>query len=105
VDSKDKCPPAYDEALIPVSFRCLEIGSDSIEYATQIESISRDGFLMTSPKRLKVGSRLSLRLRVPPEISGSPFWETRCTGHVTAQQRLKDGRPAYRVEIETAFPI
>jgi hypothetical protein len=69
--------------LIPVSFRCLEI--DSIEYASQIESISRHGLLMSSPKRLKAGSQLSLRLRIPPEISGSAFWEIRCTGHVTAQ--------------------
>jgi hypothetical protein len=97
-------PQVYKQMPIPVSFRCLETGSEEIEYTTRTVSIFHNGFVMSSPRRLRVGGLLSLRLRVPPEISGSPFIETRCTGYVKAEQKLKDGSLGYRVEIETALP-
>lgn len=70
-----------------------------MEYATTTISIFQNGFVMSSPRRLRVGCPLSLTLRVPPEVSGSPFRHIRCTGHVKTEQTLTGGELAYRVEI------
>lgn len=97
-------PSIFNQLPIPVSFRCLEFGSDTIEYATETISIFHNGFVLSSPRKLRVGSLLSLRLRIPTEISGGLFRETRCTACVALEQRLKSGALAYRVEIEMALP-
>lgn len=94
----------FNQLPIPVSFRCLEIGSDDVEYATKTISIFQNGFVMSSPRKLRVGGLLSLRLRLPREDSGSPFRESRCTGFVVSEHRLINGALAYRIEIETALP-
>ena len=85
---------------IPVSFHCSELGSGAAEYATKAVSIFQNGFVITSPEKLKTGSFLSLRLRVPPEISGGPFWESHCAdARVITEQLLKSGELGYRVKI------
>lgn len=93
----------FDHFPIPVSFRCLEIGSETFEYATEVISIFNEGFVMSSPRTLRVGTLLVLRLRVPTELPGSPFHEIHCKGCVTSEQRLKDGKLGYKVEIKTAL--
>ena len=89
---------------IPVRFRCFEIGCAGLEVPTQTLNISCSGLFLLSPQRLKVGSKLSLNLRVPTEISGSVFTELRCRGRVVHEQELRDGRLGYGVEIEQMAP-
>ena len=86
---------------IPISFRCSELGSGAAEYATKAVSIFQNGFVITSPEKLKTGSFLSLRLRVPPEISGGPFWESHCADAVVTEQLLENGEVGYRVKIKS----
>ena len=89
---------------IPVRFRSFEIGCAELEIPTQALNISRNGLFFASPQRLKVGSKLSLNLRVPTELSGSVFSELRCRGRVVHEQELKDGTIGYGVEIEQMSP-
>ena len=86
---------------VPVSFRCVGIGYDAIEYATHVVSIFQNGFVISSPCVLRAGSSLALKLRLPPEVSGGFYRYVRCTARVTEKQLLKDGTLAYKVEIET----
>jgi hypothetical protein len=91
---------------IPVRFRCFEIACANLEIPGQTINISRSGLFLISAQRLKVGSSLSLTLRVPTEISGSAFNELRCTGRVVHEQKLKNGTMGYGVEIERmALPV
>lgn len=90
---------------IPVRFRCFEIACADLEISGQTINISRSGLFLTSAQRLKVGSSLSLTLRVPTEISGSAFSELRCKGRVVHEQKLKDGTMGYGVEIERIAPV
>lgn len=89
---------------VPVRFRCFEIVCKDVEIATKTLNVSRSGLFMTSPLRLGLGSCLSLSLRVPTEISGSPFGEFRCKGRVVHEQSQKDGTFGYGVEIERTEP-
>jgi len=56
---------------VPIHFRCLGMGCDDVEYATETVKIWISGFLMKSRKVLPSGTILYLRLRVPTEISGA----------------------------------
>lgn len=87
---------------VPVSFRCLDCDLDEGELATQVVSIFQNGFVISSPRKLRAGCLVSLRLRVP--TATGLFQETRCEGRVISEQTLKEGGLGYRVEIETAFP-
>jgi hypothetical protein len=86
---------------ILVYFRCDQ---DKPEYSTETVDIWPTSFLMRSRARLALGTVLLLRLRVPVEISGSPFYETCSTGRVVSEHRLEDGTVGYRVEIEQQEP-
>lgn len=86
---------------VPVSFCCVGFDADGYEYATQAVSIFQNGFVISSPLKLRTGSLLALRLRIPPDTSGL-FREERCTACVTGEQPGKDEELAYKVEIETA---
>lgn len=91
---------------IPVRFRCFEIACADIEIPGQTINISCSGLFLTTQQRLKVGSTLSLTLRVPREISGSAFRDLRCKGRVVHEQKLGDGTIGYGVKIEQiAAPI
>lgn len=92
----------FNQLPIPVSFRCLELGSPSVDYATGPVSIFHNGFVITSPRKLRTGSLISIRMRMPPEKKGERFWDTRCLGRVVAEQKLKDGGLAYKIEFEIA---
>jgi hypothetical protein len=87
---------------VPLHFRCLGIGCEEIEYATETVKIWLYGFLMRSKRELTKGTMLYLRLRVPIEISGSPFREMRSIGRVVSEHELEDGTVGYSVEIERA---
>ena len=85
---------------VPLHFRCLGMGCEDIEYATETVRIWISGFLMRSRRELAAGTILYLRFRVPIEISGSPFSELRSIGRVVSEQALDDGTVGYSVEIE-----
>lgn len=86
---------------VPVSFRCLGTGCDAIEYSTEVDRIFQNGFVISSPRVLKVGSSLALKLRLPPEGSGGFYHYMRCAGRVVQKQFVKDGTFGYKVEIES----
>jgi hypothetical protein len=87
-------------ARIPVWFRSPEIDSGAEECSTETVCISSQCFVMASPKRLRIGSLLSLRMRVPVEISGSARREMRASGRVESEEQLEDGSIGYKVIIE-----
>lgn len=95
-------PTSSHVERVPLHFRCLGIGCEDVEYATETLKISLYGFLMRSERELTKGTMLYLRLRVPIEISGSPFREMRSIGRVVSEHELEDGTVGYRVEIERA---
>jgi c-di-GMP-binding flagellar brake protein YcgR len=80
-------------------FQCLDDGNETREYSAQTLNISKDGLLMLSAKHLRVGSNLLLKLRVPVEISGSPFSCMRTLGRIVHRQGPEDGRTRYGVAI------
>ena len=92
------------QLAIPVSFCCLELGSDFFEYSTKVLSVFNKGFVITSPRRLRMGIVLSLRLRVPSDRLDGTFWESRCIGHVVSEQKLRGGGVGYKVEMENSLP-
>ena len=83
---------------IRIYFRLAE--PNEIEYAAEVITISMDSFLMSSPVRLPLGTKLQLRMRVPVEISGSPFVELRTAGRVVAFTPSERGEHNYNVKIE-----
>ena len=85
---------------VRIHFRCLGVGCDDVEYATETVKIWISGFLMRSRKTLASGTMLYLRLRVPTELSGSPFCELSTVGRVVSEHELDDGTVGYSVEIE-----
>lgn len=87
---------------VPVSFRCLDHAFDEGEYATQVVSIFQNGFVISSPRSLRTGCVLLLRLRVPTPTG--LFEETRCEGRVVSQQTLNEGGIGYKVEIDSPIP-
>lgn len=87
---------------VPLHFRCLGIGCEDVEYAAETVQIWLYGFLMRSRRELTAGTMLYLRLRVPIEISGSPFSEMRSIGRVVSEHKLEDGTVGYSVEFERA---
>ncbi len=89
------------QTLIPISFSCSDLSSGPVEHSTRAVRILNNGFVITSPRRLTIGSLLSLRLRISPEASGGPFWESRCIeARVIAERTLHDGAVGYKVELE-----
>jgi len=94
----------FSQLAIPVSFCCLDLCSDSFEYSTKVLSIFNEGFVITSPKRLRRGSILSLRLRVPSDKFDGSYFESRCTASVIAEQQFEGGGVGYKVQLDSSVP-
>ena len=92
------------QMAIPVSFCCLELGSDLFEYSTKVLSIFNEGFVITSPRKLWTGTILSLRIRVPSEKPDGIYWETRCIARLVLEQWFKGGGVGYKVEMDNSQP-
>jgi len=93
--------PSFNADLpVPVSFRSFDISNGFIEYSTSLVSLFHDGLVITSPKKLRQGSLLSIRMRMPPERLGEDFWYCRCTGRIIAEQRVHGSELGYKVEFE-----
>jgi hypothetical protein len=93
-------PSPFNQLPVPVGFHCLKPASDPFEFATQTLSILNDGFVITSPRKLRRGDILSLRLRMPPGDLDPRFWEIRRTTRVVAEHPRENGTFVYRVEYE-----
>jgi len=97
--SEKRLNPRY-LLLIPLSFRGSDLNSAKPEISTRTVNISRSGLFLRSPHRLRVGSELSLSLRLPTETSGSAFSQFRCRGLVVRDGILFDGASGYGIELE-----
>jgi hypothetical protein len=100
MSEQDENAALFFQLPVPVSFSCIEPDVAAFEYATRPVSIFHNGFVISSPRGLKIGSKVMLRMRVPPEKSGGHFREGLAVGRVVAEQRLKDGSIGYRIETE-----
>jgi hypothetical protein len=97
--------PSFNTDLpVPVSFRSFDISNGFIEYATSLVSLFHDGLVITSPKKLRQGSLLSIRMRMPPERRSGDFCYCRCTVRIIAEQRVHGSEPGYEVEFEPLLP-
>jgi hypothetical protein len=97
--SEKRLNPRY-LLLIPLSFRGSDLNSAKPEISTRTVNISRSGLFLRSPHRLRVGSELSLSLRLPTETPGSAFSQFRCRGLVVRDGILFDGASGYGIELE-----
>jgi hypothetical protein len=97
--------PAFNHLPIPVSFRSLDIGHGFVEYPTVLVRLFQNGFVISGPKKLRLGSLLSVRMRMPPEALGGNFSHRRCAGRVVAEQRINSGALRYRVLFESPSPF
>ena len=100
--SKDVRHPRLQR--IPLRFAYLDVCGQAVETAAETVNIGTNGFLMKCSKRLKLGALLSLRFRIPIEISGAAVCELRSRGRVISEHRLEDGTVGYKVEIASAVP-
>jgi hypothetical protein len=78
----------------------MENDSEPEECLSETVRVSQTWLLMRSPRRLRLGSWLYLKLRVPTEISGSPFSEMRGKGFVVSEHHLADGGLGYKVTMQ-----
>ena len=80
------------QLAIPGSFCCLEWGSDFFEYSTKVLSVFSEGFVITSPRRLRTGSVLSVRIRVPSDRLDIAFWKADVSGlwYRSKNSRMED---------------
>jgi hypothetical protein len=92
---------------VPVRFQVLEEDEyGETEFATETVNISPEGFFMRVAHRMKVGSVLTMHLRVPTGIAGNALSEIPCTGRIAWEEHFVDGTFGYDVEIEKAgFPM
>jgi hypothetical protein len=82
---------------VPVSFSATGADSDGIEYPTDVIHICQDGFVISSPKKLSLGASLLVKVRRTPLDGSREEW---CSGRVVAEQTIRGGVLAYRVEIQ-----
>jgi PilZ domain len=85
---------------IPLRFRIVEVGSTEPELASETSNISRSGLFMRSPLPLRVGTPLSMTLRVPTYLSGSARSVLQCVGRVVHECQLPNGDIGYGVQFE-----
>jgi hypothetical protein len=85
---------------LPVYFRALDSQGGGPEHFAEVVSIETWSFVMRSPVPLRIGSSISLRMRIPVEISGSAFHDMRGTGRIMAECTLENGELGYQVRID-----
>lgn len=93
------CRPPYEQFAVPVSFRLLDIESVACELATDAVSIFNQGFTITSPRKLRMGSLLLLRLRIPNDEPDIGYHCAYCSGRVVGDQSTSDVGPRYKIEL------
>jgi hypothetical protein len=85
---------------LPLYFRALDPHDDGAEHFAEVVSIETWSFVMRSPVPLRVGSTISLRMRIPVEISGSAFHDMRGIGRVVSECTLQSGELGYLIRID-----
>ena len=90
----------FNQLPVPVGFDCREPASDPFEFATETLSILNDGFVITSPRKLRLGDILSLRLRMSRGDLDPRFREIRRTTRVVAGHPRENGTFVYPMEYE-----
>jgi len=100
MSSDDEGPKSFYRLELPVHFRSMEPDASAEEHLAIAVIVSNNSFLLRSPLRLNPGSLIALRVRVPIEISGSPFSQKICVGCVLSGHELEDGTLGYKVRIE-----
>jgi len=85
------------ETKLPVRFH---VAPGVTEYQGETIGISPRHLLLSTDAELQPGLRLSLQVRVPMEISGSPFSEVHFSGRVLAGTELAGGNFGYHLEID-----
>jgi hypothetical protein len=85
---------------IPLHFHNAEVGSTEPELSSETFNISRSGLFMRSPLPLRVGTPLSMTLRVPTFLSGNPGTDIQCTGRVVHERGLPNGDIGYGIRFE-----
>ena len=88
------------EAKLAVRFR-VETGQ--IEHEGETIGISPSHLILGTRSQLQTGSRLRLHIRIPIEISGSPFSEVGFSGRVLSASDLGDGKYGYHIEIGSGW--
>jgi hypothetical protein len=97
-------------ARIPLRFRALNLTSGTAsppenELISETSNISMTGLFMRSPRRLPLGTPLSLTLRVPTSISGSYRSFVHCLGHVVHECAFPDGNHGYGIHFTQVLPF
>jgi PilZ domain-containing protein len=75
---------------VPLRFKL--IGNQNVgEQMAESENLSQRGVFMWTAYPLKIGAQVTLRLRMPSEISGMPTSEVHCTARVIRIQQSDSG--------------
>jgi|SRR5215467_7325434 len=85
------------EAGLALSFR---VGAGPVEHVGETIDISAEQLVMRSPIQLEVGLRLEITVRVPVEVSGSPFSKMKFSGRILSERAGPEGTFVYKVGIE-----
>lgn len=85
---------------LPLYFRTLDSNDDRAEHFAEVVSIDTWSFVMRSPVPLTIGAVISIRMRIPTEISGSAFHDMRGVGRVTSECKLDNGALGYHIRID-----
>jgi len=88
---------------IPLWFQIILLESDLSDISSKTANISRGGLFLRSPLRLKIGSQLSMKLRVPTAISGSARAFIHSLGEVVHERLLPDGLLGYGIRLTHPF--
>ena len=73
------------ETRLDLSFR---VGGGPVEHVGETVVVSPEQLIMSSPIPLEVGLHLEITVRVPVEVSGSPFSKMRFSGRVLSGRTL-----------------
>jgi PilZ domain len=85
---------------LPVRFRVLHDANPKA-IPSETANLSPSGMFMHTRVRLKVGTPLSVSIRIPLFVSGSNGFQFRCMGRVVHEQQFPDGDRGYGVHFES----
>ena len=92
-------PNSRGDLRLPFYFREMDTAANNTEHSAEVVSIATWSFIMRSPIPLKVGSVISIRMRIPVEISGSVFQDMRGIGRVVSECALENGVLGYHISM------
>ena len=81
----------------------FHVGTGQVEYDGETIGVSPTHLILGTRSQLQTGARVKLQIRIPIEISGSPFSEVSFAGHVLSGSDLGDGKYGYHIEIDSGW--